>query len=292
MKRLLEYIIESQEITTLNNNQRKKELEKWLKNKKYDDYVDTLNKMLKDPKAKTLLVDGFGGDLGDTKLKFSVQEIPAINLIPTQNEIDLDKSILHALKRKTSFISTFNKPVIISKPVITFRKNYIIDGHHSWLQTIALNPNGKLLCFNYDGDISPIQMLKVVQGTIAAVQAETNKNQLPSNDTDGPNIFDDKFKKQDMAKYIEDNFNEELLDVYKEYLKLNNLNEVKSFLVEQLLNVRNNNYPILNAPDRIDMPQTFKGGTNLNDKNTAQPDFKGSALNKLKDDKFYKTTIK
>ena len=90
MKSINTYIFESREIETLSNKERKKELEKWLKNKKYDDYVKTLNKMLEDPKAKALLEDGFGGELGDTKLNFSVKNINVSQLMPTQKEIDLD----------------------------------------------------------------------------------------------------------------------------------------------------------------------------------------------------------
>ena len=58
-------IVESE---TSNNEERKKELEKWLKGKQMPDYIKTLNKMLEDDKAKVLLQDGFGGELGDTKL--------------------------------------------------------------------------------------------------------------------------------------------------------------------------------------------------------------------------------
>ena len=82
------YIFESREISTTSNKQRRKELEKWLKHKNYTDYVETLNKMLEDPKSAALLEDGFGGDLGDTQLKFSVQKIPVSQLMPTQKEID------------------------------------------------------------------------------------------------------------------------------------------------------------------------------------------------------------
>ena len=93
MKPLNNYIFESREVLTISNKQRRKELERWLKHKNYEDYVDTLNKMLEDPKSAALLEDGFGGDLGDTKLKFSVVNVPVSQLMPTQKEIDLDKSI-------------------------------------------------------------------------------------------------------------------------------------------------------------------------------------------------------
>ena len=237
MKSINTYIFESREIETLSNKERKKELEKWLKNKKYDDYVKTLNKMLEDPKAKALLEDGFGGELGDTKLNFSVKNINVSQLMPTQKEIDLDKSIKHALTNETSFKKTFKNPIEINKPIVTFRQNYVIDGHHTWLQAITLNPNGKILAFNYDGDISPIQMLKAVQGTIAAVKAEDNNNngKLPSNKVNGPNFFDESFGRKQIRKYLEDTFNDSLIDIYCEYIKeCKDKHDIIKYLQERL----------------------------------------------------------
>ena len=295
MKSINTYIFESREIETLSNKERKKELEKWLKNKKYDDYVKTLNKMLEDPKAKALLEDGFGGELGDTKLNFSVKNINVSQLMPTQKEIDLDKSIKHALINETSFKKTFKNPIEINKPIVTFRQNYVIDGHHTWLQAITLNPNGKILSFNYDGDISPIQMLKAVQGTIAAVKAEDNNNngKLPSNKVNGPNFFDESFGRKQIRKYLEDTFNDSLIDIYCEYIKeCKDKHDIIKYLEERLLDIKSNNYPFEFAPSRDDMPQVFKGGTDENDKKSSLPDKEGSAMNKLKDDKFMKSAVK
>jgi hypothetical protein len=295
MKSLNTYIFESREIETLSNKERKKELEKWLKNKKYDDYVETLNQMLEDPKAKTLLEDGFGGELGDTKLNFSVKNIPVSQLMPTQKEIDLDKSIKHALTNETSFKKTFKNPIEINKPIVTFRQNYVIDGHHTWLQAIALNPNGKILAFNYDGDISPIQMLKAVQGTIAAVKAEDNNNngKLPSNKVNGPNFFDESFGRKQIRKYLEETFDDSLIDIYCDYIKeCKDKHDIMKYLEERLLDIKANNYPFEAAPSRDDMPQIFKGGTDAKDKSTALPDKEGSAMNKLKNDKFMKSVTK
>ena len=289
------YIFESREVSTTSNKQRRKELEKWLKHKNYEDYVETLNKMLEDPKSAALLEDGFGGILGDTKLKFSVQKITVSQLMPTQKEIDLDKSLKHALVKEESFKKTFSNPIEINKPIVTFRKNYIIDGHHTWLQAIALNPNGKILAFNYDGDISPIQMLKTVQGTIAAVKADDNNNngKLPSNKVEGPNFFSDKFDRKKIRKYLEDTFNDDLTDIYCEYIKeCKDKNDIMKYLEERLLDIKANNYPFESAPSRDDMPQVFKGGTDVDDKSSALPDKEGSAMNKLKDDKFMKSAIK
>lgn len=295
MKKLYDYIFESQEVLTTSNKQRKKEIEKWLKHKKYDDYVATLNKMLEDPKSATLLEDGFGGDLGDTKLNFSVKNIPVSQLMPTQKEIDLDKSLKHALTEEESLKKTFSNPIEINKPIVTFRQNYVIDGHHTWLQAIALNPNGKILAFNYDGDISPIQMLKAVQGTIAAVKADDNNNngKLPSNKVEGPNFFSDDFDRKKIRKYLEETFDDSLIDIYCKYInECKNKNDIIKYLEERLLDIKANNYPFESAPSRNDMPQVFKGGTDKDDKYSAYPDKEGSAMNKLKDDKFMKSVTK
>ena len=295
MKNLNLYIFESREISTTSNKQRRKELEKWLKHKRYDDYVDTLNKMLEDPKAKTLLEDGFGGELGDTKLTFSSKEIPVSQLMPTQSEIDLNKSLKHALINKESFTKTFTDPIEINKPIVTFRQNYVIDGHHTWLQAIAINPKGKILSFNYDGDISPIQMLKAVQGTIAAVKADDNNNngKLPSSKVDGPNFFDDSFDEKKIRKYLDETFDESLTNIYCKYLdNCKNKKDIIEYLTERLLDIKSNNYPFESAPSRENMPQVFKGGTDEGDKSSALPDKEGSAMNKLKDDKFMKSAIK
>ena len=295
MKSINNYIFESREVSTTSNKQRRKELEKWLKHKKYDDYVDTLNNMLEDPKAKTLLEDGFGGDLGDTKLSFNIVNVPVSQLIPTQKEIDLDKSLKYALTNEKSFTKTFKSPIEINKPIVTFRQNYIIDGHHTWLQAITLNPNGKMLAFNYDGDISPIQMLKAVQGTIAAVKADDNNNngKLPSNKVNGPNFFDDDFDRKQIRKYLEDTFDDSLIDIYCKYIKnCKDRKDIIKYLEERLLDIKVNNYPFESAPSRDNMPQVFKGGTDKNDKESALPDKEGSAMNKLKDDKFMKSVTK
>ena len=295
MQTLNNYIFESREVLTTSNKQRRKELEKWLKHKNYEDYVDTLNKMLEDPKSAALLEDGFGGNLGDTQLKFSVQKIPVSQLMPTQKEIDLDKSLKHALTKEKSFKNTFKNPIEINKPIVTFRKNYVIDGHHTWLQAITLNPNGKILAFNYDGDISPIQMLKAVQGTIAAVKADDNKNngKLPSNKVEGPNFFDDDFDRKKIRKYLEDTFDDSLVDIYCEYIKkCKDRDDIIKYLEDRLLDIKANNYPFEAAPSRDDMPQVFKGGTDKDDKESAYPDKEGSAMNKLKDNKFMKSITK
>ena len=63
-------------LSSLKNN-RKSELERYLKNKKYPDYVKVLDEMVSDPKTKSLVEDGFGGYLGD--IQFLCQVYPNLN---------------------------------------------------------------------------------------------------------------------------------------------------------------------------------------------------------------------
>ena len=286
MIRLGEYVLENARETS-SNSQRKKELEDWLKNKKYADYVNTLNKMLDDPKAKTLLQDGFGGELGNLKLKFSVKNIPAKALRPTQAEIDISKSIRHGLTKVESVVKNFTKEIVINNmPLITFRGNYVIDGHHRWAETASFNPEGKMVCFDYDGDISPIQMLKAVQGAIAAVMADDNDNneKLPSGKTQDQNLFD--MSEKDISSYIDNT----IIDDVVEILNFHDMDV--NDLVENIISLQNNNYPEKGMPNRGEMPQTDKAGKTKGDKQSSFPDKDGSALNKLKDGKIDVDAIK
>lgn len=138
-------------------------------------------------------------------------------------------------------------------------------------------------------------MLKAVQGTIAAVKAEDNDNngKLPSNKVNGPNFFDESFNRKEIRKYLEDTFDNSLIDIYCEYInECKTRKDIMKYLEERLLDVKANNYPFESAPSRKDMPQVFKGGTNKDDKKSAYPDKEGSAMNKLKDDKFIKSVTK
>lgn len=290
MIRLEDFVLEN-ERSTYSNKERKEELEKWLKGKNYPYYVNTLNKMLEDPKAKTLLVDGFGGDLGDTKFTFRVKLIKPSALRPTQNEIDVDKSIKHPLTKPENMKNDFSPEIVIANmPIVTFRGNYVIDGHHRWSEGAMINPEGKMVCFDYDADISPIQMLKAVQGNIAAALAERDKDpEIPSGKTNGPNLYSKEWNKEKIEEYVKDNLGQECADIYKKKTKSENVIED---LVTNILNVKHNNYPEDNAPTRGEMPQTDKAGQEKGNKPSSYPDKKGSALNRMKEEPFDKNAIK
>ena len=327
MKHLNEYIIESinteNGIETHNNAERRKELEAYLKGKDYGDYIETLNSMLNDNKAKTLLVDGFGGELGDMKLKFKPTVLTATALVPTQNEIDIRKSVNYPFIYNDKVDEYFKKtPLTINnKQLITFKGEFIIDGHHRWSEVFAFNPNAKLNAFDYSSnEINSIQMLKAVQGAIAAVKADDNNNngQLPTQRVIGSNIFD--FSRDEIEKYIRDViYGKEVCLKYRdgkeEFVKDNGrgliehlekyVDSIKDaeglkakieatikYIADNLMQMKENHTPIQGAPERGEMPQTDKASPNGPNDGKYGPNDEGSALNKLKDDKVASGAIK
>lgn len=295
------------EATTRNNAERKEELIKYLKGTNYHDYIKTLNDMLEDPKTKTLLIDGFGGELGDTKLKFETVSLPVSGLVPSQSEIDVEKSLKYPLTNPENIKNSYSnkgKNVVIKYPIVTFRGTFIIDGHHRWSQVYAMNPDATMTCFNYDsGSISPQSMLKTTQGTIAAVMADTtndnNGDKLPNNTVEGQNLYDKKWGEEEIKEYVKETASDDVIEVLAEcrkgkkyWSKFNNMDDVANFIANNMISLKANNDPIFGAPNRGEMPQTDKGGTDENDDTSSSPETEGSALNKLANDEFVEDAVK
>lgn len=290
MKSVFEYIVESQ--ITSSNKERLEQLRKLLKGKKYEDYVDTLSEMLKDPKTKTLLDAGFGTEFGDLKFKFSIKMISADDLLPSQNEIDIDKTIGAAFKTPDNVTKNYTTPIVIANmPLVTFNGKYVIDGHHRWSEVCVINPEGKMLCFDYSANITIEQMLKAVQGTIAAVMAKKNEPLPKQKVQPGHNIYE--MSKNDIEKYVEENEN---IDTYQNLVQFNkkikNNEQAKQFIIDNLQKMKEEKQPPKGAPEREYMPQTSKGGSDTKDKQTSFPDKTGSALNNLSTKTIDKKSIK
>lgn len=260
-------------LSTINYN-RKKELEKYLKNKSYPDYIKTLDEMISDPKTKALIDEAFGGDLGNIKLKFSEQNISVKRLLPTQNEIGLESSLKHGLTKSENIKKFFsNKPIITKFPLVTFNSNYVIDGHHRWSEVLIFNPDAKMTCIDYSGDMSPIQMLKATQGAIAASMGD-----IPMSKRKGKDLYE--CSKREIEDYVKETITDSVInELINNIYNLNSKDEVIDYIVENCINLRND-HPIMKyAPDRDIMPQAEKAGS---EKET------GSALNKMKNNKVYK----
>lgn len=216
-----------------------------IQDKDYDETVDFVDEIVKDPKLKFLLGLGFGGDFSNLKLKLKKTNIPAKRLIPTQSEIGTDETLKYLVQGKDIDVC-FDKTTIVKKPIVTFQGTFIIDGHHRWSQIFVTNPDANIVCIDITGNLSPLSMLKAVQCTIGS-----NTGKLIRKDIQGKNLYNTTEK--ELRKY----FKENLSDTVRENL-LKYYEDPEGSLVQNVIQLQRNNKPILNAPDRGEMPQTSK----------------------------------
>ena len=223
----------------------------YLKNKNYENYVETLEKMLQDPKLKNLIDAGFGGEFGNIKLKMQEKIIPVKNLSPTQNEIGMTQSLDYGLKNPECVGSYFHPTVEIVSPLITLNGKYVIDGHHRWSQIIVFNPDAKAVCLDFRGNITPEEMLKITQGSIAATTGE-----LASSKKQGGNLYD--MPEKEVRDHIEDTLEDSVFYALKakDGKKFVNREDVVDYLVDGCKRLVKEHPILKNAPNRGYMPQT------------------------------------
>ncbi len=213
-----------------------------IRGKDYEDSVDYIQDIVKDPKLKFILSLGFGGELADVKLKLQRTTIPVFKLLPSQNEIGFGETLKYACEGKNTE-KCFSNPVIIKKPIVTFQRTFIIDGHHRWSEIYVTNPKAVVECINIEGNLSPISMLKAVQATIAS-----NTGGIIRKDIDGKNLYDS--SEAEIRAYVDKNANTQKLEKF--------MDDPVDQIVKNCVLLRANNHPILGAPERGDMPQTSK----------------------------------
>ena len=232
---------------------RLEELKNQLEGLGYEDYVDKLNEMLKDPKSKALIEAAFGGELASVKLDKDSKPVVTSKLLPTQNEIDVDKSLRRGLTEEATVDAFFGKePVTLGIPLLTYEGAFIIDGHHRWSQQACFNPKAKMAVVNYSGELSPVQMLKAVQGSIAADTGNVEVEKVH-----GMNLLKTPIRK--IKKYIEDNITDAIVEKIIGYVDgLTDKDDVVDFICENVKKMQANNPPVEGASKRDYMPQTGK----------------------------------
>ena len=142
--------------------------------KQYEQFVSELGSNITDKKFADFLLGGLtdGKMQRDDVVKFSNISIPCSSLKPTQNEIDIDKSLSYPLKLTptSDLVAYFNGGTFApgGKIVTCGGGKYIIDGHHRWSQLYCMNPNAKIEAIDMTSFKSPYLALKVTQLAIAA----------------------------------------------------------------------------------------------------------------------------
>lgn len=152
-------------------------------------FVSGLASAIKDPKVqKFLMMAKEDGVSDDDKISVQEGEVEVSSLIPTQNEVFLEKSLEWPLAKQPKNIIDYIKNGKGSMPGIVVSGNYIIDGHHRWSQIYCLNKNGKIPVYNvlFQGKEDPTTILKKIHLGIAAATGHVPLSGGESKDT---NLF-------------------------------------------------------------------------------------------------------
>ena len=220
-----------------------------LRKQSFEDLGDALEDIVNDDKLYALLSEGFGdGELANVKMSSESTGIPVVQLLPSQSEIGLDNSLNYPLSMDCT--NYFNDIVKIVAPVITYRKTFIIDGHHRWSQLYMINPKAKIAAINFNYDqVSPYRALRNFQGAVAVA----NKN-VPKSFNKVNNVYD----MSDSA--IEQYVDEHITDAcWKSLVKVGVCEDRDSaidYILDNIDTLKYDNPPFANAPEREFMPQT------------------------------------
>ena len=221
-----------------------------LQSESFENLGDHLDDITNDPKLYALLCEGFGdGDFANVQMSDSVQSIPVQNLLPCQSEIGLGNSLSYALKSDCS--TYFQDPVTIVAPIVTYMGNFIIDGHHRWSQAYMLNPHARINAINFSyNEGSPWRALRNFQGAIATAEGE-----VPSSTADVANVY--AMGEDEIRDYIESNIQDVCVDGLTNLVDdVTDEDSAVEYILKNVKRLKTDNFPISNAPERKDMPQT------------------------------------
>lgn len=223
----------------------------------YPSFVAKLGEFAKDSKFQDFLKSGDAQASSVSEGGISVK-----NLIPTQNEIDVDKSLKFPLTQAAAAQYALKGGTVeVAKPIIVFNGKYIIDGHHRWSQLYAINQDAKIKVVNFTNPkvTSPKGALKATQLAIATLT--TN---IPASTVSGKNLL--KMAAADVVKYVIDTIKDDVLYAFEEsgkvpgkvgkktdnsdYKKL-----VGQYIWSNVKSMQATSQPISGAPGRGVMPQ-------------------------------------
>lgn len=213
-----------------------------------------------------LLEKGFGDGEYAEKMNTAVMDIKAKDLHPTQNEIDVGKSLSYQISGKNpDQVKQIldGGPVTINLPLVVYDYNgtyYIVDGHHRWSQVFLLNPNcqiNSIVFKNSAGDTAqdPADMLRDFQGAIAIA----NDGEVPQSTVKpGMNMFD--WSSDQLRDYLEENIQDGMISAYQDFYNSEiDKEDIENSVVSNAGLMKKSNKPINNAPSRAVMPQTDTG---------------------------------
>lgn len=220
----------------------------------YNTFVKKLGANINDPKFKAALEAG--NKIGD-KVKFDLNAAFTVGqLVPTQSEIDVDKSLKYPLvKEKPEILRKYLAAELDSEEtfapggaIITTGARYVIDGHHRWSQLFLINPKIKIKAVNMEV-FNPQNALKFTQMAIASVTGK-----IPVEKVEGKNLFT--MSKDDFVTWVKSQkISDDIFAVFKEF-GIGGVDAIIEYVWKNVEAMRIHNAPIKNASPRNLMPQT------------------------------------
>lgn len=214
----------------------------------YPTFVQRLGDAIKDPKfvqaAKSLA--------SQAKINFKRIAASVKTLIPTQNEIDVDKSLKYPLTSAQSadIILKGGTVSIAGKDIVTSGNGkYIVDGHHRWSQVYVVNPEAKITALDLSDIQKPMDALKATQLGIAA-----DIGKIPTQAVKGTNLL--KIDEQSLLSYVQQTISPDVIEVFKKYNKGQDAASIATYIWGNVKQMQQNNQPVSGAPKRDIMPQT------------------------------------
>jgi len=227
--------------------------------KNYEQFVKELKGNVSDPKFLAFIQAGLqdGRVAQDDMVKFTSGPLSCAALTPTQNEIDVDKSLSFPLKKENAqTILSYIKGGTFAPggAIVTCGGKYIIDGHHRWSQLYCMNPNAQIQAMNMDGITDPELALKIVQLSIAATTGQINTAEVK-----GSNLL--LMGEQQIKEYISTNMGENAKQAFSQVAQGQDpIAYAQQYIWENVSKMQQNNKPISGASKRDFMPQTDSGG--------------------------------
>ena len=211
-----------------------------------------------------LTTGGSSRGLPNTALTVTYQNSSVANLIPTQNEIDLSRSLRFPLRDPVQLATYFAGGVIepFGNPVMTSDDGtYIVDGHHRWSGIYLINPFTEVK--SVDLGYVPRPQTGLVE---AQVGVATELGYLKVSTGGGINVYtcDRATFDAAIADYINNNPDPvkeaQVYDVFTENLKLTGTDPqklvgIQNYLWTNVLRMRTYNPFVPGAPSRNVMPQ-------------------------------------
>ena len=263
----------------------------------YDEFVNKLGALATDPKVQAFILSGKAdGDTQDDLLKAVPSAIKVTDLRPTQNEIDVEKSLKFPLTNEPSLANCLKSgTVTIKAPIVTYNGTYVIDGHHRWSQLYAVNARASIEAIDLRGPkMDPVDVLKIVQLAIAG-----ELGNVPKAEVKGDNLL--KVNDAFIKDYIKKTITEECINTFKKFRsKVANVGTAEgiadNIIIPNVQSMRKTSQPVPGAPSRDVMPQTddainamkniSKGVVNYNDP------YKQESVNKRLDSMLKESIIK